>query len=117
MVAYLGLLLQLFQTCAESQDGSTGVDLASASFTNMKELARRFSLTFGWDQVKSRESVAMIHKYVPCSITLSMVIAFGSCLFYDLILSLFFFFLSIGKGLNLPFKELLEQMGSAFLLT
>ncbi|XP_066839239.1 cohesin subunit SA-2-like isoform X3 [Anser cygnoides] len=55
-------LQQLFQTCAESQDGSTGVDLASASFTNMKELARRFSLTFGWDQVKSRESVAMIHK-------------------------------------------------------
>ncbi|XP_027302802.2 cohesin subunit SA-2 [Anas platyrhynchos] len=55
-------LQQLFQTCAESQDSSTGVDLASASFTNMKELARRFSLTFGWDQVKSRESVAMIHK-------------------------------------------------------
>uniref|UniRef100_A0A8B9CMK6 Cohesin subunit SA n=1 Tax=Anser brachyrhynchus TaxID=132585 RepID=A0A8B9CMK6_9AVES len=56
------LILCLQQTCAESQDGSTGVDLASASFTNMKELARRFSLTFGWDQVKSRESVAMIHK-------------------------------------------------------
>uniref|UniRef100_A0A8B9R1Q6 SCD domain-containing protein n=1 Tax=Anas platyrhynchos TaxID=8839 RepID=A0A8B9R1Q6_ANAPL len=54
--------VKLFQTCAESQDSSTGVDLASASFTNMKELARRFSLTFGWDQVKSRESVAMIHK-------------------------------------------------------
>uniref|UniRef100_A0A8C0EX55 Cohesin subunit SA n=1 Tax=Bubo bubo TaxID=30461 RepID=A0A8C0EX55_BUBBB len=41
---------------------SSSVDLSSASFTNMKELARRFSLTFGWDQVKSRESVAMIHK-------------------------------------------------------
>ncbi|NXR98885.1 STAG1 protein, partial [Oxylabes madagascariensis] len=26
------------------------------------KLARRFSLTFGWDQVKSRESIAMIHK-------------------------------------------------------
>ncbi|NXV19059.1 STAG2 protein, partial [Cepphus grylle] len=47
---------------AESQDSSSGVDFSSASFTNMKELARRFSLTFGWDQVKSRESVAMIHK-------------------------------------------------------
>ncbi|NXN32561.1 STAG2 protein, partial [Nycticryphes semicollaris] len=47
---------------AESQEGSSGVDFSSASFTNMKELARRFSLTFGWDQVKSRESVAMIHK-------------------------------------------------------
>ncbi|OXB80401.1 UNVERIFIED_CONTAM: hypothetical protein H355_003457, partial [Colinus virginianus] len=55
-------LQQLFQTHVESQDSSTGVDLTSASFTNMKELARRFSLTFGWDQLKSRESVAMIHK-------------------------------------------------------
>ncbi|XP_068275947.1 cohesin subunit SA-2-like isoform X2 [Nyctibius grandis] len=55
-------LQQLFQTRAESQDSSSGVDFSSASFTNMKELARRFSLTFGWDQVKSRESVAMIHK-------------------------------------------------------
>lgn len=65
VVADLGFLLQLFQTHAASQDSSTGVDLSSASFTNMKELARRFSLTFGWDQLKSRESVAMIHKYVP----------------------------------------------------
>ncbi|NXE05670.1 STAG2 protein, partial [Lophotis ruficrista] len=55
-------LQQLFQTHTESQDSSSGVDFSSASFTNMKELARRFSLTFGWDQVKSRESVAMIHK-------------------------------------------------------
>ncbi|KAM9593578.1 cohesin subunit SA-2-like isoform 1-T3 [Morphnus guianensis] len=55
-------LQQLFQTHAESQDSSSSVDFHSASFTNMKELARRFSLTFGWDQVKSRESVAMIHK-------------------------------------------------------
>ncbi|NWY59419.1 STAG2 protein, partial [Chionis minor] len=45
-----------------SQGSSSSVDFSSASFTNMKELARRFSLTFGWDQVKSRESVAMIHK-------------------------------------------------------
>ncbi|KFQ75539.1 Cohesin subunit SA-2, partial [Phaethon lepturus] len=55
-------LQQLFQTHAESQDSSSGVDFSSSSFTNMKELARRFSLTFGWDQVKFRESVAMIHK-------------------------------------------------------
>ncbi|NWW89812.1 STAG2 protein, partial [Rhynochetos jubatus] len=55
-------LQQLFQTHAESQEGSSGVDFSCTSFTNMKELARRFSLTFGWDQVKSRESVAMIHK-------------------------------------------------------
>ncbi|NWI61578.1 STAG2 protein, partial [Calyptomena viridis] len=55
-------LQQLFQTHAESQDSRNGVDFSSASFTNIKELARRFSLTFGWDQVKSRESIAMIHK-------------------------------------------------------
>ncbi|KAM9264726.1 cohesin subunit SA-2-like [Cariama cristata] len=54
-------LQQLFQTHAKSQDSGKSVDF-SASFTNIKELARRFSLTFGWDQVKSRESVAMIHK-------------------------------------------------------
>ncbi|XP_057260499.1 cohesin subunit SA-2-like isoform X3 [Pezoporus wallicus] len=56
-------LQQLFQAHAESHDSSGSLDFFSASFTNMKELARRFSLTFGWDQVKSRESVAMIHKY------------------------------------------------------
>lgn len=78
MVADLGLLLQLFQTYAESQDSSTGVDLSSASFINMKELARRFSLTFGWDQLRSRESVAMIHKYVPCSMALPTTIEFVS---------------------------------------
>ncbi|NXK95086.1 STAG2 protein, partial [Formicarius rufipectus] len=55
-------LQQLFQAHAESQDSSSGVDFSSASFANIKELARRFSLTFGWDQVKSRESIAMIHK-------------------------------------------------------
>jgi len=90
MVAYWRLLLQLFQTHAESQDSSSGVDFSSASFTNMKELARRFSLTFGWDQMKFRESVAMIHKYVPHNIALSMVIAFVTCLVYYSVLSLFF---------------------------
>ncbi|NXR67528.1 STAG2 protein, partial [Rhadina sibilatrix] len=55
-------LQQLFQTHVESQDSSSGVDFSSPSFANIKELARRFSLTFGWDQVKSRESIAMIHK-------------------------------------------------------
>ncbi|XP_064264271.1 cohesin subunit SA-2-like isoform X3 [Passer domesticus] len=55
-------LQQLFQTHAESQDSSNGVDFSSPSFANIKELARRFSLTFGWDQVKSRESIALIHK-------------------------------------------------------
>ncbi|NXN97423.1 STAG2 protein, partial [Rhinopomastus cyanomelas] len=57
-------LQQLFQAHADSQgsSSSSGVDFSSASFTNMKELARRFSLTFGCDQVKCRDAVAMIHK-------------------------------------------------------
>uniref|UniRef100_A0A6J0TXW5 Cohesin subunit SA n=1 Tax=Pogona vitticeps TaxID=103695 RepID=A0A6J0TXW5_9SAUR len=57
-------LQQLFQKHIESQDdsSSSSMDASSAAFSNIKELARRFSLTFGWDQVKSRESVAMIHK-------------------------------------------------------
>uniref|UniRef100_A0A8B9FN88 Cohesin subunit SA n=1 Tax=Amazona collaria TaxID=241587 RepID=A0A8B9FN88_9PSIT len=57
------LIICLQQAHAESHDSSGGLDFFSTSFTNMKELARRFSLTFGWDPVKSRESVAMIHKY------------------------------------------------------
>uniref|UniRef100_A0A8C2A7I2 Cohesin subunit SA n=1 Tax=Cyprinus carpio TaxID=7962 RepID=A0A8C2A7I2_CYPCA len=35
---------------------------APSHVTSIKELARRFSLTFGWDQIKSRESLAMIHR-------------------------------------------------------
>uniref|UniRef100_A0A8C4VV53 Cohesin subunit SA n=1 Tax=Gopherus evgoodei TaxID=1825980 RepID=A0A8C4VV53_9SAUR len=52
-------LQQLFQKHTETHGSTNCMD---SSFTNIKELARRFSLTFGWDQVKSRESVAMIHK-------------------------------------------------------
>ncbi|EMP32579.1 Cohesin subunit SA-2, partial [Chelonia mydas] len=52
-------LQQLFQKHTETHGSTHSMD---SSFTNIKELARRFSLTFGWDQVKSRESVAMIHK-------------------------------------------------------
>lgn len=104
IVAYIRLLLQLFQTHAESQDNSSSVDFYSASFTNMKELARRFSLTFGWDQVKSRESVAMIHKYVSHNITLSVVVAFVSCLFYYSALFFFFFFSSNREGIEFAFQ-------------
>uniref|UniRef100_A0A7N4NJ40 Cohesin subunit SA n=1 Tax=Sarcophilus harrisii TaxID=9305 RepID=A0A7N4NJ40_SARHA len=43
------------------EDNGYQVD-SSASFASIKELARRFSLTFGWDQMNSRESIAMIHK-------------------------------------------------------
>uniref|UniRef100_A0A1A8CXU0 Stromal antigen 2a n=1 Tax=Nothobranchius kadleci TaxID=1051664 RepID=A0A1A8CXU0_NOTKA len=37
-------------------------DRSSSAFCGIKELARRFSLTFGLDQVKTREAIAMLHK-------------------------------------------------------
>ncbi|XP_030641852.1 cohesin subunit SA-2 [Chanos chanos] len=55
-------LQQLFLRLKQEQDsgsmGSPGVQ----TYSSIKELARRFSLTFGWDQIKSRESLAMIHR-------------------------------------------------------
>lgn len=53
--------LQLFLEHREAHDSATP---SPTSFTNIKELARRFSLTFGMDHVKCRESIAMMHKYV-----------------------------------------------------
>ncbi|GAA6078020.1 cohesin subunit SA-2a, partial [Tachysurus ichikawai] len=38
------------------------VDRSSVAFCGIKELARRFSLTFGLDQLKTREAIAMLHK-------------------------------------------------------
>uniref|UniRef100_A0A8C7YJS9 Cohesin subunit SA n=1 Tax=Oryzias sinensis TaxID=183150 RepID=A0A8C7YJS9_9TELE len=38
------------------------LDRSSSAFCGIKELARRFSLTFGLDQLKTREAVAMLHK-------------------------------------------------------
>uniref|UniRef100_A0A671YPY1 Cohesin subunit SA n=1 Tax=Sparus aurata TaxID=8175 RepID=A0A671YPY1_SPAAU len=38
------------------------VDRSSSAFCGIKELARRFSLTFGLDQMKTREAIAMLHK-------------------------------------------------------
>ncbi|XP_075708675.1 cohesin subunit SA-2-like isoform X2 [Rhinoderma darwinii] len=52
-------LKQLFLEHREAHDSATQ---SSSSFTNIKELARRFSLTFGMDHVKYRESIAMMHK-------------------------------------------------------
>ncbi|MEQ2315198.1 Cohesin subunit SA-2 [Ameca splendens] len=37
-------------------------DRSSSAFCGVKELARRFSLTFGLDQIKTREAIAMLHK-------------------------------------------------------
>uniref|UniRef100_A0A674NK08 STAG2 cohesin complex component a n=1 Tax=Takifugu rubripes TaxID=31033 RepID=A0A674NK08_TAKRU len=38
------------------------IDRSSSAFCGIKELARRFSLTFGLDQMKTREAIAMLHK-------------------------------------------------------
>ena len=38
------------------------VDRGSEAFMAIKELARRFSLSFGLDQLKNREAVAAMHK-------------------------------------------------------
>ncbi|XP_043928399.1 cohesin subunit SA-2-like isoform X2 [Protopterus annectens] len=55
------LIICLQQLFTNHMENSTS-DATPQSLTSVKELARRFSLTFGWDQVKSRESVAMMHK-------------------------------------------------------
>uniref|UniRef100_A0A8C2ZFB1 Cohesin subunit SA n=1 Tax=Cyclopterus lumpus TaxID=8103 RepID=A0A8C2ZFB1_CYCLU len=38
------------------------VDRSTSAFCGIKELSRRFSLTFGLDQMKTREAIAMLHK-------------------------------------------------------
>ncbi|KAK6485407.1 cohesin subunit SA-2 isoform X2 [Huso huso] len=54
-------LQQLFLRLKQEQ-GSSSCGSSIQTISTIKELARRFSLTFGWDQIKSRESVAMMHK-------------------------------------------------------
>ncbi|KPP64359.1 cohesin subunit SA-2-like, partial [Scleropages formosus] len=55
-------LQQLFLRLKQEQERGTACSSAVQTFSSIKELARRFSLTFGWDQIKSRESLAMIHR-------------------------------------------------------
>ncbi|XP_046705064.1 cohesin subunit SA-2 isoform X2 [Silurus meridionalis] len=57
------LILSLQQLFNEMlSDLGPGFDRSSSSFCGIKELARRFSLTFGLDQLKTREAIAMLHK-------------------------------------------------------
>ncbi|XP_075056168.1 cohesin subunit SA-2-like isoform X2 [Mixophyes fleayi] len=56
------LVLCLKQLFLEHREAHDSAIQSSSSFTNMKELARRFSLTFGMDHMKCRESIAMMHK-------------------------------------------------------
>ncbi|XP_072333386.1 cohesin subunit SA-2 isoform X2 [Scyliorhinus torazame] len=53
-------LKQLFNELLQGQASS--LDRWSQPFTSIKDLARRFSLTFGLDQLKTREAMAMLHK-------------------------------------------------------
>uniref|UniRef100_A0A671PCS1 Cohesin subunit SA-1 n=1 Tax=Sinocyclocheilus anshuiensis TaxID=1608454 RepID=A0A671PCS1_9TELE len=44
------------------QDQGPNLDRTSSHVSGIKELARRFALTFGLDQIKTREAVATLHK-------------------------------------------------------
>lgn len=52
--------LQLFNELI--QDQGPNLDRTSSHVSGIKELARRFALTFGLDQIKTREAVATLHK-------------------------------------------------------
>uniref|UniRef100_A0A4W4EDT8 Cohesin subunit SA n=1 Tax=Electrophorus electricus TaxID=8005 RepID=A0A4W4EDT8_ELEEL len=53
-------LQQLFNELVPEQGPC--LDHTSSPVTGIKELARRFALTFGLDQIKTREAVATLHK-------------------------------------------------------
>ncbi|XP_072542279.1 cohesin subunit SA-2 [Salminus brasiliensis] len=55
-------LQQLYLRLKQEQDSGSPCSSAVQTYSSIKELARRFSLTFGWDQIKFRESLAMIHR-------------------------------------------------------
>uniref|UniRef100_A0A673LHY1 Cohesin subunit SA n=1 Tax=Sinocyclocheilus rhinocerous TaxID=307959 RepID=A0A673LHY1_9TELE len=57
------LILSLQQLFNEMlSDLGCNFDRSTSAFCGIKELARRFSLTFGLDQLKTREAIAMLHK-------------------------------------------------------
>ncbi|XP_031651251.1 LOW QUALITY PROTEIN: cohesin subunit SA-1-like [Oncorhynchus kisutch] len=57
------LILSLQQLFNELlQDQGPTLDRTSSNVSGIKELARRFALTFGLDQIKTREAVATLHK-------------------------------------------------------
>lgn len=56
------LAMSLTQLYKELQYEQGEIDRSSDAFQSIKELARRFSLSFGLDQVKNREAVAAMHR-------------------------------------------------------
>lgn len=65
--ATMFLVSQLFNELV--QDQGPNLDRTSSHVSGIKELARRFALTFGLDQIKTREAVATLHKWVHLSHT------------------------------------------------
>lgn len=53
-------LMQLYKELYAEQGGM--IERSSDAFQSIKELARRFSLSFGLDQVKNRDAVAAMHR-------------------------------------------------------
>nr|XP_039258564.1 cohesin subunit SA-2-like isoform X1 [Styela clava] len=53
-------IMSLYRETIRMQGGS--LDQSSQEYGHLKELARRLSLTFGLDQVKTRDAVAALHK-------------------------------------------------------
>lgn len=49
----------IFKKCAKDEY----LDPASEEFSSIRELAKRFSTAFGPDPVRSREAIAVIHRY------------------------------------------------------
>ncbi|OWF51899.1 cohesin subunit SA-2-like isoform X2 [Mizuhopecten yessoensis] len=56
------LALSLTQLFRELHSEQGMIDRSSEAFQSLKELARRFALSFGLDQIKNREAVAAMHK-------------------------------------------------------
>ncbi|KAK6195975.1 hypothetical protein SNE40_001290 [Patella caerulea] len=56
------LALSLTQLYKELQNEQGTIERSSDVFQSIKELSRRFALSFGLDQVKNREAVAAMHK-------------------------------------------------------
>lgn len=54
-------LITVFKSLQEQCDDGI-VSKSSQEFTDLKELAKRFALTFGFDALKNRDSVAAIHR-------------------------------------------------------
>ena len=56
------MIISLIYKFNELQQDSSIVDRSCEEFHAIKELAKRFALSFGLDAVKNREAVASLHR-------------------------------------------------------